>query len=267
MGIGFSHAHNLGTTIISYQNPELYTVCYSPTQMNINHRNNSSQKGFNTHIGTSDTSKNTSSSIFTCGGIRKKAAKARDEVADALSNTCPCGSNRRTFSSEMTERSSKTSNNNFLMNARPCSVNGQVYQHEMIPSPSLSLSQENDSPSPLFKTMSNSSDFFTNRRPRALSDSHAHLGETRRVENFNKKNVFINVVSPSPTTTPRGVEKNHDELVDTKRHFSPLQSEKNKQQHCWLEQDVNENTFTFYVDSDEVKDVYLNYERIRSASM
>lgn len=69
-----------------------------------------------------------------------------------------------------------------------------------------------------------------------------------------RKRIFINI-EPSPrNVTPSSEEE----------WFSPRDRTAT---YCRIRRDSNENMFTFMVDEEHVKDVYVNYERVRSFSL
>lgn len=84
------------------------------------------------------------------------------------------------------------------------------------------------------------------------------------------KNIFINIdtLDDARSESNDGAEDD-DEAWHTPRTFpcsgpSPRTADAT---YCRVRRDSNENTFTFTVDSSVVKDVYINYERMRSLSL
>lgn len=69
-----------------------------------------------------------------------------------------------------------------------------------------------------------------------------------------RKQIFINIEA-----SPRNVTPSSEEEWFTPRDRSST--------YCRIRRDSNENMFTFMVDEEHVKDVYVNYERVRSFSL
>lgn len=69
-----------------------------------------------------------------------------------------------------------------------------------------------------------------------------------------RKQIFINIES-----SPRNMTPNTEEEWFTPRDATTT--------YCHVRRDSNENTFTFMVDEEHVKDIYVNYERVRSFSL
>jgi hypothetical protein len=97
------------------------------------------------------------------------------------------------------------------------------------------------------------------------------------------KNIFINIDTfdemPISERTPShdeaGTEAEAEEWHTPRMHMSyTIPSPSGSHGHgtpndtyCRVRRDSNENTFTFVVNSSVVKDVYVNYERVRSFSL
>lgn len=69
-----------------------------------------------------------------------------------------------------------------------------------------------------------------------------------------RKQIFINIES-----SPRNMTPNTEEEWFTPRDATTT--------YCRVRRDSNENTFTFMVDEEHIKDIYVNYERVRSFSL
>jgi len=69
-----------------------------------------------------------------------------------------------------------------------------------------------------------------------------------------RKQIFINIEASPRNITPSSEEK----------WFTPRDRTST---YCRIRRDSNENMFTFMIDEEHVKDVYVNYERVRSLSL
>lgn len=69
-----------------------------------------------------------------------------------------------------------------------------------------------------------------------------------------RKQIFINIEASPRNMTPSTEEE----------WFTPRDG---PNAYCRIRRDSNENVFTFMVNEEHVKDVYVNYERIRSLSL
>ena len=71
-----------------------------------------------------------------------------------------------------------------------------------------------------------------------------------------RQHIFINIEASPRTRTPS---------TDSMEEWTTPRSETSP--YCRLRRDSNENTCTFMIDDEKVKDVYVNYEKIRSRSL
>ena len=69
-----------------------------------------------------------------------------------------------------------------------------------------------------------------------------------------RKQIFINIEASPRNITPSSEEE----------WFTPRDKTST---YCRIRRDSNENMFTFMVDEEHVKDVYVNYQRVRSFSL
>ena len=145
-----------------------------------------------------------------------------------------------------------------------------VVQHEMLPCDDADADAANGA----FERPHT----WPKERPRASARVQMSLG---RPPPLSGKNIFINIdtLDDARSESNDGAEDD-GEAWHTPRTFpcsgsnpgpgasrrlpSPRTADAT---YCRVRRDSNENTFTFTVDSSVVKDVYINYERMRSLSL